>query len=131
MHVLSRGSYNAHHHGQPTFSASQHGGLPGLAGEPKAPIHSQHFNVQKLHRAPRVSSRSWTQGEIKKLVDLRSKGCTWTDISKELPGRTGLACRLQSQKQERIGNGQDTVARYDDRYLVQTQLKSIILNFSL
>jgi transposase len=127
-------------HGEPRCGISYHGALPDLIEQRKAsiPAHylqchgtpGQAFNTQKRHQAPRSRPGSWTPGEIKKLINLRSKGCTWTDISEELPGRSHLACRLRWQKHQRMDR-LDKVARFDDRYLVHSQPESPITHYSM
>jgi hypothetical protein len=39
----------------------------------------------------------WTPGEDRLAIELRRKGMKWDDISKKLPGRSAISCRLRCQ----------------------------------
>lgn len=43
------------------------------------------------------SSTKWNPEENKQIIRLRGQGMKWSDISRHIPGRTGLACRLHYQ----------------------------------
>jgi hypothetical protein len=46
---------------------------------------------------PAKKNVKWTEDQDAVLVELRGDGMTWDDISKRLPGRTALSCRLHYQ----------------------------------
>ncbi|PWW74793.1 hypothetical protein C7212DRAFT_87225, partial [Tuber magnatum] len=39
----------------------------------------------------------WSAEEDAKIIDLRGRGHKWEDISRELPGRSAISCRLHYQ----------------------------------
>jgi len=39
----------------------------------------------------------WTPEEDRLAIELRRKGLKWDDISKQLPGRSAISCRLRYQ----------------------------------
>jgi len=39
----------------------------------------------------------WTPEEDRLAIELRRKGMKWDDISKQLPGRSAISCRLRYQ----------------------------------
>lgn len=136
MHFVPFGSYQAHYIGQTGFRVPQPATLSHPAGDKKQQIPGeppkskgvlyQASGVQKVRHARPLTSKAWSDEEDKKLVDLRRKGLAWTAISRELPGRTYLACRLRfgnhlSPLDKWPGNCQSHVAGYYNRYLVQTQ----------
>lgn len=43
------------------------------------------------------SSTKWNPEENRQIIKLRGQGMKWSDISRHIPGRTGLACRLHYQ----------------------------------
>ena len=43
------------------------------------------------------SSTKWNTEENRQIIKLRGQGMKWSDISRHIPGRTGLACRLHYQ----------------------------------
>ncbi|KAJ5704354.1 hypothetical protein N7536_000043 [Penicillium majusculum] len=130
MHLVPCRPYRAHWIGQSGPLVPQLAALPNPTGKTNGPapsltsrshrVPSQSSSVQKLHQARPSTSKSWTAEEDKKLMCLRNKGLTWTAISKELPGRTHLACRLRMQNYlsrpyEWTGNKQTWVAESYDR----------------
>lgn len=146
MHLVPCRPYRAHWIGQSGPLVPQLAALPNPTGKTNGPAPSltsrshrvpyQSSSVQKLHQARPSTSKSWTAEEDKKLMCLRNKGLTWTAISKELPGRTHLACRLRMQNYlsrpyEWTGNKQTWVAESYDRYLLQTQNPNKMLHYLL
>ena len=43
------------------------------------------------------SSTKWNAEENQLIIELRGQGMKWSDISRRIPGRTELACRLHYQ----------------------------------
>ncbi|KAF2206955.1 hypothetical protein CERZMDRAFT_3729, partial [Cercospora zeae-maydis SCOH1-5] len=39
----------------------------------------------------------WTADEDRSIIELRGNGMKWEDISKHLPGRSAISCRLRFQ----------------------------------
>ncbi|CAD6581116.1 MAG: hypothetical protein ASARMPREDX12_000365 [Alectoria sarmentosa] len=47
--------------------------------------------------SPTKGKGKWTQAEDAKIIVLRGRGMKWDDISLEIPGRSGISCRLHYQ----------------------------------
>ena len=47
--------------------------------------------------SPAKKPSKWSPEEDALVVELQSKGMTWEDISKRLPGRSSISCRLHYQ----------------------------------
>lgn len=65
----------------------------------------------------------WAADEDQLITSLRGSGMKWDDISKRLPGRTSIACRLHYQnylekKQPWDEEKKDKLARLYDRYAI-------------
>ena len=59
---------------------------------------SRHPNNSALSMpANQRRARKWTKSEDELIISLRKKGTTWKAMAKQLPLRTGLACRLHYQ----------------------------------
>lgn len=43
------------------------------------------------------AGQKWTPDEDRRIVELRTSGMKWDEISQHFPGRTSLACRLHYQ----------------------------------
>jgi hypothetical protein len=49
------------------------------------------------HESPPKKMGKWTPEEDALAIELRRKGMKWDDISKRLPGRSAISCRLRYQ----------------------------------
>ncbi|KAK0635050.1 hypothetical protein B0T17DRAFT_484475, partial [Bombardia bombarda] len=47
--------------------------------------------------SPAKKQSKWSQEEDILIIELRGKGMKWDDISKRLPGRSSISCRLHYQ----------------------------------
>ncbi|CAZ84917.1 unnamed protein product [Tuber melanosporum] len=47
--------------------------------------------------SPAKKQSKWSADEDAKIIDLRGRGHKWEDISRELPGRSAISCRLHYQ----------------------------------
>jgi Myb-like DNA-binding domain len=85
-----------------------HPGLVPLAASPLtsigAPLIPQKRGASHLgvsHGAtgepPQKKLGKWTPEEDRLAIELRRKGMKWDDISKHLPGRSAISCRLRYQ----------------------------------
>ncbi|KAF8539177.1 hypothetical protein BDD12DRAFT_738027 [Trichophaea hybrida] len=52
---------------------------------------------RKPSSSPAKKQTKWTPEEDALIIELRGKGEKWEDISKRLPGRTAISCRLHYQ----------------------------------
>lgn len=50
-----------------------------------------------LPEAPAKKQSKWSAEEDALIIDLRGSGMKWEDISKRLPGRSAISCRLHYQ----------------------------------
>jgi hypothetical protein len=46
---------------------------------------------------PKKKQSKWTTDEDREIIELRGRGMKWEDISKRLPGRSAISCRLRFQ----------------------------------
>jgi hypothetical protein len=70
--------------------------------QPPPPPSSSNQPPAKRPQAPKAASlpvkrSKWTLEEDALVIKLRGKGVRWEDISKELPGRSAISCRLHYQ----------------------------------
>jgi hypothetical protein len=47
--------------------------------------------------SPAKKQSKWSPDEDAKIIQLRGEGMKWEDISKHLPGRSAISCRLHYQ----------------------------------
>jgi len=71
--------------------------------------------------SPAKKQTKWTADEDAKIIDLRGRGYKWEDISKELPGRSAISCRLHYQnylerRSEWDEDRKNRLARLYERY---------------
>lgn len=52
---------------------------------------------QQAHEQPVKKQSKWTPDEDALIIELRGSGMKWEDISKRLPGRSAISCRLHYQ----------------------------------
>ncbi|KAF2672159.1 hypothetical protein BT63DRAFT_189991 [Microthyrium microscopicum] len=84
-------------------AAYGHHGLPPLGPNPSIPTGSvpqKRTAAQAghiLHDSPPKKMGKWTPEEDALAIELRRGGMKWEDISKRLPGRSAISCRLRYQ----------------------------------
>lgn len=71
--------------------------------------------------SPAKKQSKWTPNEDAQIISLRGSGMKWEDISKRLPGRSAISCRLHYQnylerKSEWDDEKKNKLARLYDRY---------------
>jgi hypothetical protein len=74
----------------PTSKGSQR---PGSSGSAK-------HSMAAMTKPPLVAAKrqsKWSAEEDKLIIELRQSGMKWDDISKHLPGRSAISCRLHYQ----------------------------------
>jgi hypothetical protein len=72
--------------------------------------------------SPAKKQSKWTPAEDAEIINLRGSGMKWEDISKRLPGRSAISCRLHYQnylerKSEWDEEKKNKLARLYDRYV--------------
>jgi hypothetical protein len=75
---------------------------PGPTGLVSPPLQS--LSVKRAasqtplaEESPAKKTTKWTQEEDELTVELRGAGMKWEDISKRIPGRSAISCRLRYQ----------------------------------
>ena len=61
------------------------------------PTKRQSANVTHPAESPAKKQSKWSPEEDTKIIGLRGEGMKWEDISKHLPGRSAISCRLHYQ----------------------------------
>lgn len=85
--------------------------------------------------SPAKKQSKWTPEEDRKIIELRGMGWKWDDISKELPGRSAISCRLHYQnylerRSEWSEEKKDRLARLYERYDISSIISSSSLQLS-
>jgi hypothetical protein len=74
---------------------------PGLAPHPPptSSIPAKRLSSSQSHpsESPAKKQSKWSPDEDAKIIELRGNGMKWEDISKQLPGRSAISCRLHYQ----------------------------------
>lgn len=71
---------------------------------------------------PKKKQSKWTADEDRSIIELRGNGMKWEDISKHLPGRSAISCRLRFQnylerRSEWDEEKKNKLARLYERYV--------------
>lgn len=90
---------------------------------PQLPVSGSHNGM--LPRAsdqPVKKQSKWSQEEDALIIELRGSGMKWEDISKRLPGRSAISCRLHYQnylerRSEWDEDRKNKLARLYERYV--------------
>jgi hypothetical protein len=85
----------------------------GTGGKRSMPSHPS--------ESPAKKQSKWSQEEDAIIIDLRGSGMKWEDISKRLPGRSAISCRLHYQnylerRSEWDDERKNKLARLYERY---------------
>jgi hypothetical protein len=72
----------------------------------------------------------WTADEDRSIIELRGNGMKWEDISKHLPGRSAISCRLRFQnylerRSEWDEEKKNKLARLYERYVAPREQRSV------
>ncbi|KAI4146262.1 MAG: hypothetical protein LQ340_005994 [Diploschistes diacapsis] len=84
-----------HYASQPRFSSPQQQPLVPINFNP--PTKRPRPNSPPTQPAPAKRQSKWTPEEDAIIIELRGTGMKWDDISKRLPGRSAISCRLHYQ----------------------------------
>ena len=118
------GSYPNHKHSA-HFSTT-----PVSTYSPSKRALSLEEHASKRQKKGKGPNQKWDAEEDARIIELRGAGMKWGDISKNLPGRTEIACRLHYQNYlEKRGQWDEEkktkLARVYDRYLQPPYLLSL------
>jgi hypothetical protein len=80
--------------------------------------------------SPAKKQSKWSADEDAKIIQLRGEGMKWEDISKQLPGRSAISCRLHYQnylerRSEWDEDRKNKLARLYERYVTSPLPRSI------
>ena len=79
---------------------------------------------------PRVTRSIWTMQMVTQLVQLRSQGLSWSQVSTHFPGKTGNACRKRYERhRKRILGRMSVIEASDGRDMIVTPAElSLVAN---
>ncbi|KAF2965953.1 hypothetical protein GQX73_g7638 [Xylaria multiplex] len=83
-------------YGPPLYAAPPHLGGVGITPMVAGTV-SKRGMPPHLSDAPAKKQSKWSAEEDALIIDLRGSGMKWEDISKRLPGRSAISCRLHYQ----------------------------------
>jgi hypothetical protein len=98
----------------PPIALSDH---PGNSNKRLAPPHPH-----PAETPAKKKQSKWTGDEDRAIIELRGNGMKWEDISKHLPGRSAISCRLRFQnylerRSEWDEEKKNKLARLYERYV--------------
>lgn len=122
---------HSHHYAPPyavgtPYSHHLHGSVPGFGGNPVGGVPQKrsagHLGPPPSAPPPKKMGK-WTPEEDAIAIELRRKGMKWDDISKQLPGRSPISCRLRYQnysekRPDWDEEKKDKLARLYNRYVL-------------
>ena len=111
---------------------------PQLSSQPQIPSSSAKRSLPAgSHPAasPAKKQSKWTPEEDALIIELRGSGMKWEDISKRLPGRSAISCRLHYQnylerRSEWDEEKKNRLARLYERYVSKFYIFGPRLGFS-
>lgn len=88
-------------HGPPPLAShmSHHHQIPQMPPRGSSSANRRHMPPQGIdpYVQPVKKQSKWSQEEDALIIELRGKGMKWDDVSKHLPGRSSISCRLHYQ----------------------------------
>ena len=100
--------------------------VPSVSSVPpltaKAPTGTKRLQPAHTAESPAKKQSKWSPEEDSLIIELRGSGMKWEDISKRLPGRSAISCRLHYQnylerRSEWDEDKKNKLARLYERYL--------------
>ncbi|XWW93663.1 hypothetical protein V2A60_001598 [Cordyceps javanica] len=118
-------------HGPPPLAAQMsHHQMPQIPPRGSSTSNRRHLPPQGLEPYPQpVKKQSkWSAEEDAIIIELRGKGMKWDDVSKRLPGRSSISCRLHYQnylerRSEWDEERKNKLARLYDRFKAEMWAK--------
>lgn len=116
----------------PLASMSQSDSVPSsvatsvapLPQQPRSAVTAKRLSTSQDHpvQSPAKKQSKWSAEEDTKIIHLRQDGMKWEDISKHLPGRSAISCRLHYQnylerRSEWDEDRKNKLARLYERYV--------------
>ena len=113
----------------PRSVVSTPGPAPHLHPSPASSVPAKRLSGSQCHpsESPAKKQSKWSQDEDAKIIELRGNGMKWEDISKQLPGRSAISCRLHYQnylerRSEWDEDRKNKLARLYERYVAQDRI---------
>ncbi|RMZ91721.1 hypothetical protein DV736_g1049, partial [Chaetothyriales sp. CBS 134916] len=78
-------------------SAVASANYPTLGSRPSIPAKRSASSTDLVGQYPAKKQSKWSSDEDARIIQLRGDGMKWEDISKHLPGRSAISCRLHYQ----------------------------------
>jgi hypothetical protein len=108
---------------------------PALHPPPASTVPAKRLSGSQGHssESPAKKQSKWSPDEDAKIIELRGNSMKWEDISKQLPGRSAISCRLHYQnylerRSEWDEDRKNKLARLYERYVEKRGTRSILCN---
>jgi hypothetical protein len=113
----------------PTVIAPATTDAPPLAAAAAGTVPTKRLSGTHPGESPAKKQSKWSPEEDAKIIQLRGDGMKWEDISKHLPGRSAISCRLHYQnylerRSEWDEDRKNKLARLYERYVEQGGTRS-------
>ena len=102
-----------------------------LPPQPRSAVPAKRLSSAQDHplQSPAKKQSKWSPEEDSKIIQLRQDGMKWEDISKHLPGRSAISCRLHYQnylerRSEWDEDRKNKLARLYERYVEKRGTRS-------
>ncbi|KAJ3498829.1 hypothetical protein NLG97_g804 [Lecanicillium saksenae] len=119
--LASQMSHHHHHHHQIPQ-------MPPRGGSSSSRRHMPPQGMESYPQQPVKKQSKWSPEEDAVIIELRGKGMKWDDVSKHLPGRSSISCRLHYQnylerRSEWDEERKNKLARLYDRFKAEMWAK--------
>jgi Myb-like DNA-binding domain len=116
----------------PSGATTATGSTPVSTGS-TVPLKRQLSSQAHPSESPAKKQSKWSPEEDAKIIQLRGDGMKWEDISKHLPGRSAISCRLHYQnylerRSEWDEDRKNKLARLYERYVEKRCTRSRATN---
>lgn len=97
--------------------------LPPLSAKISPSVPTKRLQPAHTAESPAKKQSKWSPEEDALIIELRGRGMKWEDISKRLPGRSAISCRLHYQnylerRSEWDEDKKNKLARLYERYVM-------------
>jgi hypothetical protein len=103
--------------------------VPATAANLPAAVPAKRLQPPHPAESPAKKQSKWSPEEDALIIELRGSGMKWEDISRRLPGRSAISCRLHYQnylerRSEWDEDKKNKLARLYERYAIAKALSS-------
>jgi hypothetical protein len=107
----------------PTFPVVASTSVPSIPLKAPSTLPAKRLQPAHTAESPAKKQSKWSPEEDALIIELRGSGMKWEDISKRLPGRSAISCRLHYQnylerRSEWDEDKKNKLARLYERYVV-------------